>query len=75
MVDEQYFLDLAAKFLLKDGQSVTERKYRGFFGICPTITLVVWDKIQFNSIKPVHLLYALMFLKVYATEEILSATF
>ena len=56
MVDEQYFLDLAAKFLLKDGQSVTERKYRGFFGICPTITLVVWDKVQFNSIKPVYLL-------------------
>lgn len=43
------------------------------FGTSPDTCLLLWQKCTFPpDMKPCHLLWALLFLKLYATEEVLS---
>ena len=50
--------------------------YRQFFGLSPELTNLVWDLLSSPTIHsrflPKHLLWALMFLKQYANEGVLS---
>ena len=50
-----------------------DRDFRSLFGCSPVVCGVLWVKCKFkNWVEPKHLLWALMFLKVYATEKTLA---
>eukprot|EP00474_Spongospora_subterranea_P000466 CRZ00924.1 hypothetical protein [Spongospora subterranea] len=61
--------------------SVWERKFRTFFGMSITGTVVLWQKLlislagQHVPFSFIHLLMALYFLKIYPLEEVAAATF
>ena len=51
-------------------------RFKAFFGICPEGCSMIWDMLQPNEtmpkgVKPEHLLWGLLFMKVYATETAL----
>lgn len=53
-----------------------DKKFRALFGASPVVVLRLWNLITTNSELPsggrlVHLLWALIFVKVYPTEETL----
>jgi hypothetical protein len=65
--------------MMKHGQNnsaiIGNRRYRGLFGTSPTICSIIWRILTERNAhpiggRPVHLLYALLFLKTYATAEI-----
>lgn len=62
------------KILQKDlGQDPDARRFRSFFGVSPAVCSLVWDTIGTNLPRggmPEHLLWALMFLKIYSTEHV-----
>jgi len=71
-----YFEDLAS-FLnrseLSGSKNNTNRRFRSFFGISSSSCAIVWDLIHTKlpeDCHPKHLLWGLLFLKVYATESI-----
>ena len=52
-----------------------ERRFRSFFGASSRLVAILWNKIEKSGIsepgaKPKHLLWALLFLKVYSTIEV-----
>lgn len=53
------------------------KTFRAFFGVSPSTCSILWSKVwQLNvapgGARPCHLLWALMFLTVYSSEEVLS---
>lgn len=65
-------------FLLAKGLGVSDdRSYKSHFGVSTDVTSLVWDGIRESktcplSIRPVYLLWALLFLKTYSTTEVLA---
>lgn len=58
--------------------AISLRQYRHIFGTTPTICSILWGKIKDRNTlppyaRPLHLLCALLFLKVYSTEEVHAA--
>jgi hypothetical protein len=58
--------------------TVEDRRFRGNFGTTPVICAILWGKISPNEIMPkgvkcCHLLWALMFLKLYVSEHVLCS--
>ena len=61
-----------------------ERRWMAQFGTTPTVCSILWEKIDppltmknvkgGGSAKPFHLLWSLMFLKIYATESVTRTT-
>ena len=52
-----------------------KRRFRSLFGVSPELCSVIWSRLggkQVKSGNPMHLLWALLFLKVYANEDVLS---
>lgn len=54
------------------------RRFKEFFGACHITCSIVWEKLSLTnsfpaSGKPCHLLWALLFLKRYLTEHVLSS--
>lgn len=54
------------------------RKFRQLFGTTPMICAIIWQLLDVKGClplrtKPLHMLCALLFLKVYGTEEVHSA--
>lgn len=69
------FFDLGKKIIKHESRSglVGLRRFKSFFGVSPTICGTAWRLIQDNlpnNYEKIHLLWALMFLKNYATETI-----
>ena len=53
-----------------------DKRFRALFGCCPEVVLILWNLIDSNEALPcggriIHLLWALLFVKVYPTEETL----
>ena len=54
------------------------RRFRAHFGTTPTVCLIIWERLDpFESILPYHrgvqfkhLLWALLFMKIYGTEHL-----
>ena len=67
----------AAELIIGEcGEAEFRRKYISHFGIDPVLTSKVWDLIKpviSHKTKPSHLLWALLLLKTYNSEEILSS--
>ena len=61
---------------LGNSSTVLSRRYRGLFGVTPHITNLLWsyvrNKLPRNTHER-HLLWALLFLKCYPTDTVLSA--
>ena len=63
--------------LLPQARSLDElRRFRAFFGASPEVCSQLWDHLSpsetINRLaRPKHLLWALVFLKVYASESVL----
>lgn len=79
MMDTDLFLRLGNS-LTKQSESgsllVANRKFKAFFGITPEVCQICWNNIEGNrppGSKLIHLLWALLFLKVYKTEEVHAA--
>lgn len=63
-----------------DGSAATlDRRFKSFFGCSPTICSILWDHIDQDvglahaRVQPFHLMWALMFLKVYDNEHVNAA--
>lgn len=75
VVRPQVFIDHAHPIMKKGkgvSTSVVLRRFKALFGVTPLVCSVAWKKIGTNlpskaSLK--HLLWSLLFLKVYATEH------
>jgi hypothetical protein len=55
----------------------TLRSFRAKLGVCPNVCCDVWERLQSRrpkNVMPKHLLWGLLFLKVYRTEDVLTAT-
>ena len=55
--------------------SVPERRFHSMFGVSPFICAVVWEALESqipDRAHPRHLLCALLFLKLYVTESVVS---
>ena len=53
-----------------------ERRFNSLFGVSPIVCCRVWQACVRrlpSGAEPVHLLWALLFLKTYATEDVLCA--
>jgi len=51
---------------------VERRRFRAIFGVSPLVCSIVWNKLDGSvcrRARPKHLLWALLFLKVYASEH------
>lgn len=52
------------------------RRYKSMFGVSPSICFKIWKLLEIPpSIKPIHLLWTLNFLKQYNTEHTSKAIF
>ena len=61
----------------KDSKSLNttwSRRFSSHFGVCPVIVSIIWASLESRlpASTFIHLLWALLFLKVYATESVLS---
>ncbi len=57
-------------------RSTSRRRFRATFGQSPIICSIIWDKIEEarqtmpQGAKTIHLLWAMMFVKLYCCEEV-----
>jgi len=57
-------------------RTVRSRRFSALFGATPTVCAIAWSRIQPSApvhSHPKHLMWALLFLKLYATEHVNSA--
>ena len=55
---------------------LSDRIFRALFGVTSNVCTIIWEKLEVNVTTdkdPNHLLWALLFLKVYSTEEVHSS--
>ena len=76
---EKAFLVEGLKILRKKGyhhssRRTLDRRFRALFGTSPKVCRILWDKVYEESTprgaKPKHLLWALLFCRVYNTEHV-----
>lgn len=78
-VPPEIFASLGNDVLRKTNQrsnSVSDRRFRGLFGTTPLVCARLWELVLENvppAGRPKHLLWALLFLKVYAIEHVNAA--
>jgi len=56
--------------------SSQRRKFREHFGCYPSVCCRLWNKLRpniSNGSRKIHMLFSLLFLKVYGTEGVLSS--
>jgi hypothetical protein len=67
-----YFAGPILRRANRDGVLGRDRDFTTLFGISAKVCSVVWNLCDFPSgTEPIHLLWAFLFLKVYATEPVL----
>jgi hypothetical protein len=82
MVTSTLFCLVAQGMLCRNGTISTQKvfhrntqflsKFCSHFGVTPEMCCIIWNKCFFPlGVNPEHLLWALLFLKLYATEEVL----
>ena len=76
---EQFSLSLS-RGLIRNARGlssvVENRRFRALFGVSPAVCSKVWILIQAStprSFQPIHLLWGLMLLKIYASEHVNAA--
>lgn len=75
-IPEINFLFEAARMISKSKflKGTNSRKFRALFAVSNNTCNIVWGKIHdsYRYLQPKHLLWALLFLKCYATEHVNS---
>ena len=72
----EVFLSLGLKLIGRNGVVTDSQmiRYRSVFGTNPTVISITWNMIDEDgldpSAKPVHILWAYMFLKIYASKAV-----
>lgn len=75
MSDPELFWNLGHKITghnICQSRAIGHRRFRSFFGVSPLVASACWDLLEGKiptGAKPVHLLWALCFLKKYDTES------
>ena len=78
LVEPHVFLDEGLKIMNRSGtgsEETQEHRFKSLFGIPFSIVEILWSIIDpfndntLNGVEPKHLLWALMFLKLYGTED------
>jgi hypothetical protein len=76
-MDAAVFLDLGNKMMKRHNKLASEsekRRFHATFGTGAEICSLLWAKIDFSTVplgaKPKHLLWGLMFLKLYCSESV-----
>ena len=79
VVSDTTFIEVGWALLSRQGyhRRMSIRRYKAHFGIVPGVCADIWAMINPREeispyAKPVHLLWGLMLMKVYSTEEVLS---
>ena len=70
------FKDLGARLIRKLllSTNVWLQRFRAHFCVTPSLCAEIWARLAFQpSGKPIHLLWALLFLKTYSTEHVHAA--
>ena len=73
------FIEIAAEIFrrqLGNSEVIVKRRFRGLFGISVDVCVQVWNLLGKRipeASHPRHLLWALLFLKSYANETVISA--
>ena len=80
--DQQFVLNLASQNLIQSSNSISVRlrRFRSKFGTSPQVVVAAWKLVDENEYPPLpggtkkleHMLWALMLLKEYGTEEDLA---
>lgn len=76
MIDSKVFLNIGCSYVKHNinGSRITGyRRFRAFFGVDPIVCSIVWEQLKNDRpprSKPKHLMWALMFLKIYTTENV-----
>lgn len=77
-VTSNVFRSLGHEMIGRSGRLASysaSRQFRSLFGTSPEVCSILWRQVH-SSIpkrgKPKHILWALLFLKTYATEDVLS---
>lgn len=73
----QYFLQIPTLHFFQSSKIFTEVQFRRFFGVSPIHCELIWNYIwnqnrRVEEVKPRHLLFGLLFLKIDSTEEVHS---
>lgn len=73
-MDADAFMRLADIYLnlVHYSDQTMMRKYRSYFGISPYVTVLLWIRVKNRvnqSTRPLHMLWALFFVKNYWTEH------
>ena len=78
-INDTSFFETGRWIVFRQGyRRMLKRKFKAHFGASPEICCDIWQMInpceEMNSYtRPMHLLWGCMLMKVYATEEVLSA--
>ena len=70
------FIRLGAAIQGRASETMVKRDFATFFGVTPTVCFKMWQLMripQCTGILPVHLLWALMFFKIYGREAVLCS--
>lgn len=73
---DQMFIKCAETIMNKSTDLSTQstvRRFKSLFGICPMSCAVLWESLSSSSNfkgHPHHVLWGLMFLKIYGTEHV-----
>lgn len=74
--DDVFFTRIGGEIINRDGiasETTRERNFSAFFGTTATVCVTLWAlaEVEDSSTKPVHLLWGLMLMNLYASESVL----
>ena len=72
-VSEEGFMKIASNLVCNGSRELTEREFKAFFGKNAATVALIWATfVQPAKSKPVHLLWALMYMKLYNSWDVMS---
>jgi len=78
MVSPLAFHRLGSQLIRRGGRRLTMRQFKALFGCSPRVCAALWTRIQRRKLSPCRyftpskLLWTLLFLKLYSSEDVLA---
>lgn len=75
MVNNYTFLRIGRSMLGANGRESRDRDFKGLFGVPVVVCMDVWQQCDFvgEGMKPKHLMWGLLMLKIYGNQSVLAA--
>lgn len=72
------FHRLGERLVLHRGYRLSLRQFKAHFGVSPRVVAAIWKRIDRRDLAPAeflpsHLLWTLLFLKLYSCEDVLAS--